>query len=554
MFTNDQGLKAPKGKGLLTTDLLAKLASDLSADDFVEYSHYQDDPVGFMKDELQVTMTEDIITLCNSVRDNKITIARSANATGKTFIAGRIAPWFFKAFPGSKVYTAAAPPESNLKRVLWGEIGSVVYEYPDMFVNDKVTTMHIERNPDSFITGVTIPMTGSPEQREERFSGKHAPFLLFIIDEGNAVPQEVYKGIESCMSGGYVRLLILFNPRTSDGPVSLMERQDEANIVVLTAFNHPNVKTGRDIIPGAVTREVTVDRINRWSRELVEGEDTAEECFEVPDFLVGETAIAPNGENHPPLQPGWRKVTEPAFYYMVLGIYPPQSENQLISRSAIADARTRWDIYVSQNGEVPPEGVRPIAGLDIAEFGKDSNAFAMRYGGWVPKIETWGDVDPIASGDVAAQLHKQNRTLVTFVDGIGIGAAVAPYMRRKNCVASSIKVSMKPTKKLEMDEFYQLRDQLWWELKKWLENEESIAMIPPDVRLVEELSIPSYMKDRRSGKIKVTDKDTMRDKLKRSPDRAEALMFTFFNEGLARTFDDIGGAPVDMVNTWSSHL
>ena len=38
--------------------------------------------------------------------------------------------------------------------------------------------------------------------REAKFSGKHAPYLLFILDEGDAIGDEVYRGIESCMSGG----------------------------------------------------------------------------------------------------------------------------------------------------------------------------------------------------------------------------------------------------------------------------------------------------------------------------------------------------------------
>ena len=60
----------------------------------------------------------------------------------------------------------------------------------------------IIRSDKSFIQGVAIPMSGSPEEREAKFSGKHSPVLIFIVDEGDAVPEEVYKGIEGCMSGG----------------------------------------------------------------------------------------------------------------------------------------------------------------------------------------------------------------------------------------------------------------------------------------------------------------------------------------------------------------
>ena len=50
-------------------------------------------------------------------------------------------------------------------------------------------------------------------------------------------------------------------------------------------------------------------------------------------------------------------------------------------------------------------------------------------------------------------------------------------------------------------------------------------MIPPDELLIEELQTPTYEVHR--GKIRVMKKATMREVLKRSPDRADALCLTF---------------------------
>lgn len=183
------------------------------------FSEFQQDPVGFGEKVLNETFTDDVKALLESVRDYPITIARSSNATGKTHAAARAAIWFYRVFLDSQVYTAAAPPESNLKKILWGEIGSLLEKHPELFKADTVKSLHIERSPKSFITGVTIPMSGTEAQRQAKFSGKHAPYLLFIIDEGDAVPDEVYTAIESCLSGGFGRLLIMFNPRSESGEV-----------------------------------------------------------------------------------------------------------------------------------------------------------------------------------------------------------------------------------------------------------------------------------------------------------------------------------------------
>lgn len=478
---------------------------------------------------LQERYTSEVKTLMESVRDNAVTIAKSANATGKTHGAARVAVWWYKSFPECQVYTAAAPPEANLKKLLWGEIGSITENHPEVFKSDNIKSLHIERSAQTFISGVTIPMSGSESQREAKFSGKHSPHLLFIIDEGDAVPDEVYKGIESCMSGGHARLLVMFNPRAQVGEAYRMERDKRAHIVHLSAFNHPNVITGKDIIPGAVTRETTVRRINEWCRPLAENENVDAECFELPGYLVGSTAMSHAGFRYPPLQGGHFKIMEPAFSYMVLGQYPSQAPTQLISQVWITEARSRWDIYVAQNGETPPVGGTGVMGLDIGEFAIDANAACFRYGGYVEKIITWSGMDLVETGDRAGEEFKSRNLISLSVDGTGIGAGVAPQLKRNGIMANSVKVASSPTEKTELGEFQILRDQLWWSAREWLRTDPS-AMLPPDPLLVEELQTPTY--EVLNGKIRVMKKITIRELIKRSPDRADALCLTFYQPEL----------------------
>lgn len=484
--------------------------------------------MGFGVDVLGESFTEDVRRLLESVRDNPVTIAQSANAVGKTHAAARVAVWFYKCFPGSQVYSAAAPPENNLRRLLWGEIGGIVRRRPDLFAGDQIKSLQISANAQSFLCGVTIPLSGTEAQREAKFSGKHAPHLLFLIDEGDAVPDEVFRGIESCMSGGHARLLVMFNPRAEVGEVYRMARDGRAKVIKLSAFNHPNVITGRDEIPGAVTRETTVRRINEWCRPLAPGEAPDGECFELPSFLEGETATSPSGLDYPPLRAGWYKIMEPAFSYMVLGEYPPQAATQLISREWIARARSRWEAYVAEHGEQPPPGTRSVMGLDVGEFGTDANVACFRYGGFVERLVAWSGLDPVATGDRAAVEYRHRKTRYCNVDATGVGAGVAPQMHRNRCSAVPVKVASRPTRKTELGEFGILRDQLWWACREWLRTDPG-AMLPPDEALVEELQTPTY--EIRNGKIRVMDKPTMRELLKRSPDRADALCLTFAEAG-----------------------
>lgn len=513
-------------KDRLYGELSELIATSLKQEDHqAEYSTYQGDPVGFGEKVLGETFTDEVKTLMESVRDHPVTIAKSANAIGKTHGAARVAVWWFKSFPGAQVYTAAAPPESNLKKLLWGEVGSITEKHPELFESDVITNLHIQRSSQSFLTGVTIPLSGTQAQREAKFSGKHAPHLLFIVDEGDAVPDEVYKGIESCMSGGHARLLVMFNPRAEAGKVYRMERDGRANIVELSALAHPNVVTGEDRIPGAVTRETTVRRINEWCRPLIQGERVDSECFELPEFLIGATAKSQSGQEYPPLKPGHYKIVDPAFSYMVIGQYPAQGTNQLISREWISKARSRWDLYVSKFGETPPKDTSGVFGLDIGEFGADSNVACFRYGGFVEKLIAWGGIDTVATGDRAVAEYRARAVTRANVDATGVGAGVAPHMQRAGCSAAAVKVASSPTQKTEIGKFYILRDQLWWECREWLRIDPG-AMLPPDEMLTEELQTPTY--EVMNGKIRVMKKETMRELLKRSPDRADALCLSFF--------------------------
>jgi len=215
---------------------------------------------------------------------------------------------------------------------------------------------------------------------------------------------------------------------------------------------------------------------------------------------------------------------------MVLGEYPAQGSNQLISKEWIAGARSRWDNYVAEHGECPPENISGIMGLDVAEFGTDANAACFRYGGYVERIVTWSGVDLFKTAERAADEMKGRKVHACNADATGAGAAIAPTMDRLECTGVvGVKVASSPTEETEQGEFRILRDQLWWACREWLRTD-SGAMLPPDEQLIEELSVPTY--EVVNGKIRVMEKKTMRELLKRSPDRADALCLTFYTQNL----------------------
>ena len=489
---------------------------------------------GWIEEAFGVRLSAGIRQMIRSVAQNRVTIVLSANSTGKTHGAARLALAWWKIYAGRQdtesveVYTAAAPPESNLDNGLWAEIDTATgEEAPGLFQNDTLKDKHAESDPKKKVTGLTIPQTGTDKQREARFSGKHADSLLFIVDEADAVPRPVYDGIESCMSGGSdARLLCLLNPREKRGWVYQRVRSGSANVIRLSALDHENVVQGEQVIPGAVTRETVVRRIAEWSRPLAEGEDdTGKKTFEVPEYLVDCTAERDDGTETEPLEAGTRVVTDGRLCHMVLGVYPPAGSDQLISEEWVARAQQRWRRYVQQHGETPTGG---RLGYDVASEGADLNAVCHRVGDLVRRFgpgHTWNGVDSSKGAQKVNDLLPHLGPSHAFVDVTGVGDGVP---RQLDCEATGVQFgesAPEPEESKRVDAHcHRMRDYLYWAVREWLRTED--AMLPPDGELEEELTVLTYERDDLQG-IQVMKKKAMKQALGRSPDKLDSLALTF---------------------------
>lgn len=350
------------------------------------YHAYQQKPLEFGIEILGESYPDDVQAVMTSVVANRVTIARSANSVGKTFCAAELAIWFYKTYPGAQVILLAAPPVGNLETKLFGEIAKRMAKHPELFKGDRSKYLMIRRAELEFIRGIPIPSDADPAQVQASIAGSHAPAILYIIDEGDGVPSAVYDAIESCMTGGHARLLVLFNPRMAAGHLYNMEAEERANVVELSAFRHPNVVEGRDIYPGAVDRATTVRRIIEWTRPLNPGEVQDGECFEVPDYLEGCTAISDNGREYPPLSGGYRRIEDIRFCYMVLGQYSARgSELNYFNKSYLSglyDEFRRRDPLTAQYVHQPVQTVRANSGrlrgtLEIYREPRPSHTYVL---------------------------------------------------------------------------------------------------------------------------------------------------------------------------------
>lgn len=280
----------------------------------------------------------------------------AGHTVGKTTLAAGIVSHFFDCFTTAIVY-CFAPGHDQINDLLFKEIRK---QRDGKGLPGRVLeTPEIKDRGDHFVKGRATNNAGG--QGTERTQGQHAPYQLFIIDEAEGVADYVFDAIRSMTSGGISIVLMLANPRTR---VSRFHRAGEGRNVVnfrISCVYHPNVLSGREIVPGAVMREYVetmIDDGKEQHAEVVEAHDPDQDTFELP------------------WQPGVIYQPDPEFMFRVLGKAPGTVADNTFVPVGRYEAATK-----RQASEHEPHIAR--LGVDAARYGKDAGTLYIRHNGRV---------------------------------------------------------------------------------------------------------------------------------------------------------------------------
>ena len=164
-----------------------------------------------------------------------------------------------------------------------------------------------------------------------------------------------------------------------------------------------------------------------------------------------------------------------------------------------------------------------IIGVDPARGGVDKSAICWRRGRNAYKIETYQGLDTMQLAGKIKFIIDKDRPDKVFIDSIGIGAGTVDRLNEMgySCVIG-INVSRASN---QPDKFYNLRAELWSEMRDWL-NQDLDVRIPDDPELQKELCGLGYDHNS-SGKLLIESKKDAKKRGMKSPDKADALMITF---------------------------
>ena len=328
------------------------------------------DPVGYVREVLHVEPTESQQKILTAVRDHRRVAVRSCHHSGKTLIAAAAVQWFVRSFNPSLVISTA-PTQRQVEALLWFEIAE--HQRRGNLGGNLLTTS-LEVTPTQRAYGFTT-------RDSEKFAGWHSPHILFVVDEASGVEEPIYQAIEGCLTSHHSRLLLISQPTR----------------------------------PAGSFYEAFTSAASLYERHHIS-------AFDVPETLLTpgwkDERLAAWGENNP------------AYQIKVLGNFPPQGANSLISVSWIEAAQERTF-----------DDAGPIEiGVDVAYYGDDQSVAVVRKGRQVVQIDAWQGHNTVESAGRVAMLANKWQPTTIRVDNIGYGAGTLNTLEAEGYPAIGVNV------------------------------------------------------------------------------------------------------------------
>jgi hypothetical protein len=344
----------------------------------------------------------------------------------------------------------------------------------------------------SFIDARSFPKSADQAQQASALAGIHAKNVAFLIDEAGSIPDSVLATADAALT---------------------QEVSDTTNAKLLVTANPERPS-------GLIYNAVMGKSIQKWATYRVSGD---------PDDPKRAPKVDINWAREQILQFG---PTDPWVLVNVMGTYPMQADDMLLTDLEISEAMER---------EVRPGDIRAAQsrlGLDVSRGGLDRSAFARRKGLKAFPIKTVGsDIFGPGLAGIVMQLQDEHRIERLFVDNTGgFGSAVIDSL---DMGAPTLDVTPVHYSSSAQDKrYFNKRTEMWVRMRDWIRKGGSL---PDDKELAKDLASPKLFFF--GGVFRLEEKEAIKKRLKRSPDRADALAQTFADVEQPSFFADVGASP-----------
>lgn len=440
------------------------------------WKEYIDRPTDFVLDFFSFPEGEEIApyqseALEKLVDERRVSL-RGPHGLGKTALAAWAILWFSCTRPEDTKIPTTASAWRQLEKFLWPEIHKW-YRCCDWDEWQSIGGIKPYMFTLKLKVGEACEAFALASDNEALIEGAHGTNLLYVFDESKAVPDKTWDAAEGAFATGDAYWLAISTPGDISGRFYNIHRKAPG----LKEWWTRHIKLEEAVEAGRISQEWAEARKLQW------GEDS------------------------------------PVYQARVLGEFPRQAENALISLRWLEDARLR---------ELEPvEEDEQIAGLDIADTGSDDSSLFIRQGPVVLIGEWWHGHELMATTGKA-----KSTGLHVNADSIGVGAGVCSRLRELEHPVSSINVAEKAR---DSEHFLNKRAELYWGLReRFRDGDIDLSRVSQQIydRLSGELTAIKFTYTS-AGKIKIEAKADMKKRLGHSPDLADGLMLCFAPSSLA---------------------
>lgn len=433
---------------------------------------------------------------------------RSGRGAGKSTIFAWFILWAVVVLSDDTIITTIAPSWGQLKNYLWREIHKWARQ-----ANWGKVDVRMRPGYELLTMGIKLPgvdVIAIASENAHLTEGGHAANIVYIFDEAKSIKIPIWDAAEGSFSGGEV---------------------GRSKRVYVAATSTPGKKTGRfyDICNHRVGYD-------HWVRERI----TLEEAIEAGQVSRewAETQKAAWGES------------SAAYQNYVLGDFADSGENSLIPLSWLEAGVARWYDRIGDNSEKAidayrqaqlAEGALERFGLDPAGEGNDMGAIAHIVGQTCLRIHECTHRNSIdAVGEALALLPNKHTPI--GIDNVGLGDGTV--YRLQELEYAAILVDFRTSAKDEYNRhltdytgartFFNMRAYCYWMVRDRLDPfadypEDEMLALPDDTTLIGDLAAQEWRyKSEAGGAIILEGKDTVRNKIGRSPDRSDALTIAHY--------------------------
>jgi hypothetical protein len=347
---------------------------------------YFDDPVGYVRDVLQVEPDEWQSKALQAVRDNKRCAVASGHGIGKTAFVAWVIHWFIATRPNPQI-VVTANTKNQLDSKTWRELA----KWNQRALNGgwfevKATRMELRSSPETWFASA-IPWT---EHNSESFAGTHEEHVLIMFDEASAIADVIWDVSEGAMTTAGARWVALGNPTKNTG------RFREC----WGRFRH---RWHTMQIDSRTAKMADKTQIAEWVADY--GEDS--------DFVR----------------------------VRVKGEFPKSSSAQLVGQDLV-------DAAVAYRA-VGFEKLPLVLGVDVARFGDDQTVICARRGRKVYPLSKFRELDTMqVAGQVAAVIKAMKPALVN-IDVGAMGAGVVDRLREQGFDVRAVNFGSAPVDKIK---------------------------------------------------------------------------------------------------------